>query len=65
MVQPQQPAMDNVSVAAKSEFTNATKITDNKEEEKAASKEERKANDGQSTSNDNDDSFSTTSNQSI
>ena len=69
VVQSQQPAMDNLSVAAKSEFTDATKITDNREEEKAASKEERKANEGQRHSSDIDDSFftgfSTTSNQSI
>ena len=69
MVQSQQPAMDNLSVAAKSEFTDATEITDNREEEKAASKEERKANEGQRHSSDIDDSFftgfSTTSNQSI
>ena len=59
VVLPQQPAMDTMSVAARSEFTDATKVTDNTEDEKAASKEERKANEGQVTSNDIDDCPST------
>ena len=59
VVLPQQPAMDTQSVAAGSEFTQATAVTDDKEEEKAASKEERKANEGPGTSNNIDDSFST------
>ena len=60
MVQPQeQPAMDILSVAARSEFTDATKVTDNREEEKAALKNERKANEGTGTSNEIDESFST------
>ena len=52
VVLPQQPAMDTQSVAAGSEFTQATAVTDNKEEE-------RKANEGPGTSNNIDDSFST------
>jgi hypothetical protein len=60
VVQPQeQPAMDIQSVAARSEFTDATKVTDNREEEKAALKDERKANEGTGTNNDIDESFST------
>ena len=59
VVLPQQPAMDTQSVAAGSEFTQATAVTDDKEEEKAASKEERKANEGPGTSNNIDNSFST------
>ena len=59
VVLPQQPAMDTLSMAARSEFTDATKFTDNREEEKAALKDERKANEGTGTSNEIDESFST------
>ena len=58
VVQPQeQPAMDIQSVAARSEFTDATKVTYNREEEKAALKDLRKANEGTGTINDIDESF--------
>ena len=47
VVQPQPDVADNLS-----EFTDATKVTDNKEEQKAALKEECKANEGSGTTND-------------
>ena len=53
VVQPQPDVLDN-----QSEFTVATKVTDFREEEKAALKEERKANEGLGTSNDIDEDVS-------
>ena len=46
MFQAQPAVEDNLSVAARTEFTVSTNVTDNREEEKAALKEERKANEG-------------------